>query len=304
MTTHRHTPECTIPHGTWRCYIDHACRRPECREAWRIYGADRNREIAYGRREVAHRVTGDLARWRIEQLIEQGMKLQEIARHSGVTPVTITRIRHGQGTTTCTQEAILRVEAEVELARDDMPDRALVDGAGTRRRLQALTARGWTCTKLAEHCSSSPQALRTAMLKSVGASTLAGFARSVTDLYEQLWDQTPQCRNGHERARAVRVREDAVERGWAPPMAWDEESIDNPKAEPAPWREVTDLGTARRKIHLDDLEDCVRWGFDLRAAAERLAVTTDAITVCAKRADRPDLLKQLHHNSIALHHVA
>lgn len=304
MTTHRHTPDCTIVHGTWRCYIDHECRRPECREAWRLYGADRNRAIAYGRREVSHPVPGDPARWRIEQLLEQGMKLQAIADHSGVSTVTIARIRQGHGTSTRTQDAILRVEAAVELATDEAPDRALVDGAGTRRRLRALAVLGWTCAKLAEHCSSSPQALRTAMLKPETAPTLAGFSRSVTHLYEQLWDRHPPCKSRHEEARAARVRKNALERGWAPPMAWDEESIDNPESGPAQWRQVSDLGSGRRRMHVDDLEDCIRWGLDVAGAADRLGVTKDAVEVCAKRAQRPDILEGLRRNGIALHHVA
>lgn len=302
--THRHTPECPIEHATWRCYVDHQCRRPECREAWRVYGATRNRQIAYGRITVDHYVTGSHAKAHLEQLRTDGMSIKQISRESGVAPVTISRILDGHRTRESTQTKLLAVEPGPCQISDDTPDMALVNSAGTRRRLRALVVRGWTGSRIAERMGCTATNINLALRKSEDDPTVARFARTVRDLYEDLWDQEPPCNNRQERARVVQISTAARERGWAPPMAWDEESIDDPNAQPAQWQEVTDLGSGRRRMHLDDLEDCARWGLDVDGAAERLGVTKDAVETCAKRAERPDILQRLRRNAIALHHVA
>ena len=302
--THRHTPECTIEHATWRCYVDHQCRRPECREAWRVYGATRNRQIAYGRIAVDHYVTGSHARAHLEQLRTDGMTIKQISRESGVAPVTISRILDGHRTRESTQAKLLAIEPGRREITDETPDMALVNSAGTRRRLRALVVCGWTGSRIAERLGCSATNVNLALRKGEDDSTVAHFARTVRDLYEDLWDKEPPCANRHEEARLVQISTAALERGWAPPMAWDEESIDDPAARPAEWREVTDLGSSRRRMHVEDLEDCIRWGLDVDGAAERLGVTKDAVAVCAKRAERTDILQRLRRNAIALHHVA
>ena len=301
---HRHSPDCTIEHGTWRCYVDHGCRRAECREAWRVYGAGRNRQIAYGRLAVDHYVTGAHARAHIEHLRSSGLSIRAIARESGIAPVTIRRVIAGHRTRTSTQDKLLEVLPGRQEVTSSTPPAMLVDGAGTRRRLRALIAQGWTAVRLAEHAGCSSTNLRLALTKDESEPTVARFAQRVRELYEQLWDQEPPCSSRYEQAQAQRVRREALLKGWAPPMAWDEESIDDPYAQPAPWQEVSDLGSGRRRMHLDDLEDCIRWGLDIAGAADRLGVTKDAVEVCAKRAQRPDILEGLRRNGIALHHVA
>lgn len=302
---HKHTDTCKIEHGHYRCYVDHGCRRPECREAWRVYGAKRNREIVYGRREVGHPVSGSLARAHIEWLLSEGMTIKAILNQCGLSYPTVSRIRQGKGIWSTTRDEVLQVVPEPRLLTDETPDAALVDGAGTRRRLRALAVLGWNCAQLAESLGGgAPQVVRGAMLKGEDEPTRADYARSVGYVYEQLWDQQPPVTNRYQKSQYTRVRKDALERGWAPPMAWDEESIDNPDAQPAPWREVADLGSARRRMHLDDLEDCISWGLDITGAAARLEVTKDAVEACARRAQRPDILKRLRANGGAWSHVA
>lgn len=301
---HRHTPDCTIEHGTWRCYIDHGCRRGECREAWRVYGSDRNRQIAYGRIAVDHYVTGARARAHVEHLRSSGLSIRAISRESGIAPVTIRRVIAGHRARTSTQDKLLEVLPGRQEVTAQTPPAMLVDGAGTRRRLRALIAQGWTAVRLAEHAGCTSTNFRLALSKDESDPTVARFALQVRQMYEQLWDQEPPCASRYEQAQAERVRREALQKGWAPPMAWDEESIDDPHAQPAPWQEVTDLGSGRRRMHLDDLEDCIRWGLDVAGAAERLGVTKDGVETCLKRAERPDILEGLRRNGIALHHVA
>lgn len=99
-----------------------------------------------------------------------------------------------------------------------------VDSIGTMRRLQALTARGWSNTDIGKHLGICPAAV-TALRVDRRPQKLA-TAQRVADLYDRLWDKPPPGRY------AVRVARQAAARGWVPPLAWDCDDIDNPAAKP------------------------------------------------------------------------
>ena len=125
------------------------------------------------------------------------------------------------GTPTCVQCRTWRAAAAADYKRRRYLAHSplMVDSTGTRRRLQALAALGWSSTDLARllgvvqstvnHWSRRPHVhLRT--------------ARRVADLYEQLSMQvgpTPKA-----RAYALRC-------GWPPPLAWGDD-IDSLDAQP------------------------------------------------------------------------
>lgn len=95
-----------------------------------------------------------------------------------------------------------------------------VDATGTRRRIHALAAVGYS---LAE------QSRRLGMEIS-GASAIARrtwvwvtTAEKVRALYDEL-SMVPGNNN--------RARNEAKRRGWPPPLAWDDETIDDPRARP------------------------------------------------------------------------
>jgi hypothetical protein len=93
----------------------------------------------------------------------------------------------------------------------------LVDATGTRRRLQALAAIGWPPRALAERLGIQPDnILRRHRVR-------VGTARLVAAVYDQL-SMTP----GPDTRSAAAARR----RGWAPPLAWDDDSIDDPAARP------------------------------------------------------------------------
>src|SRR5690606_1069819 len=99
-------------------------------------------------------------------------------------------------------------------------DGTYVAGVGTARRLQALVAIGYTQTYLARRIGWSPENIpRLFRPTPVEAST----ARKVADLFEEL-----QIRPGP----SIRARLSAKRKGWAPPLAWDEHTIDDPDAAP------------------------------------------------------------------------
>lgn len=98
---------------------------------------------------------------------------------------------------------------------------------GTRRRLQALTAAGWSASQLAARLGVTRSAI--AQLRSTHQTrVLATTAGDVAALYEACWWHTPP---GRYQARTERYAE---ARGWVPPWRWDGLDLDDPAAEPHP----------------------------------------------------------------------
>lgn len=97
----------------------------------------------------------------------------------------------------------------------------LIDGTGTRRRLQALTAIGWRYSDVAQRMGVN--------LSLVGRLAIADgpvhrhTAGAVAGVYDEL-SMTP---GPSRRCRALALR-----RNWPPPLAWDDDSIDDPAARP------------------------------------------------------------------------
>jgi transposase len=109
-----------------------------------------------------------------------------------------------------------------------------VPAVGTRRRLQALTAAGWSSSQLAERLGVTKSAI--AQLRRVGQDrVLATTAGDVAALYDRCWWRTPP---GRYQARAERY---AAAQGWRPPWDWDGVDLDDPAAAPLEHGAVADV---------------------------------------------------------------
>lgn len=92
-----------------------------------------------------------------------------------------------------------------------------VPAVGTRRRLQALAAIGWTFGELGQELGGW-HATRVQAV-SVAEHVFVDTAADVRRLYERLWNTPGTSERG--RRRAVRA-------GWFPPMDWDDDRMDDP----------------------------------------------------------------------------
>lgn len=107
-----------------------------------------------------------------------------------------------------------------------------LDATGARRMLQALAAVGWSARALharSDLYTTHIQVIRSGRARWVTAET----ERSVKALYDRLWDQCPPRGDRHQVGAITRTKLFAAQQGWAPPLAWDDEAIDDPTAEPA-----------------------------------------------------------------------
>ena len=97
-----------------------------------------------------------------------------------------------------------------------------VDSTGTRRRIRALQAIGWTRQSIADAAGIDIEVIMNATRKKV--RVYGRTAERIRRAYNRL-----SMRPGP----SVLGRRRAVAKGWPPPLAWDDEAIDDPAAGPA-----------------------------------------------------------------------
>lgn len=170
----------------------------------------------------------------LRRLMAKGFSRDAIACLTGVPASTIDNLLYGApiiGRPPTTRISVDTGRALLAAAPtlDDYPARALVDATGTRRRLQALAALGWPVREVAARVGMSRINLWQDMQR---ARVLAGTARSVRDVYNELWDESPPRGTRAERISVAKTLAHARARGWPSPLAWDDDTIDDPAAKP------------------------------------------------------------------------
>jgi hypothetical protein len=267
------------PHGHISRYKHHGCKCLTCMDGWRDYSANVRRQQAYGRWQPM--VDADLIRAHVNTLREAGLGIRRIAELADVAQSTISRLLYGK----CgrpPQKQMQRAKANRILAIQPdsaaVADGAFVDPTGTRRRIQALVARGFTNHVIAEHLGTHP--LYVGDL-TTNANVTARHARAVTAVYDRLWDADP-LQLGVTPRGAARSRNLAERNGWPPPAAWDDDAIDDPAARPH-------LGDDRRRIGQTQAE--IEWLLaagetDVDVIAARVGVAPDSVRRSMSRAAR------------------
>jgi transcriptional regulator with XRE-family HTH domain len=219
-------------HGTLAASKTDRCDCTPCKAAASRYDARRYRLIAYGRWQPF--TDAEPVRQHAKRLQEYGIGWMRIAALADVPKGSVSRLLYGdssRGTPPsrrvrpATAAAILAIEPNLDVLAGTVS----VDATGTRRRIQALVAMGWSQSKIAARLGVAPTNLGTTMS---GKQVHAATARAVRALYDELWNQPPPEDTHHDKIAASRARNLARSRGWAPPLAWDDETIDDPRARP------------------------------------------------------------------------
>lgn len=212
-------------HGTRAAYVKDRCRCRPCTRANTAESRTSHRERTYGRWEPY--VDATPAREHILTLRAAGFGLRRIAQ---LADVSTTTLRAMIDTSTDgrpprdkirpdTAKAILLIEIEPA----DRAGYSTVDLTGTRHRLQALIAIGWSLPQLAAHLDRTPAHLARTM---GGVRVTIRTAEQVYALYDQLWDVRPPQDTSAARAAADAARTMAAQNGWLPPLAWDDIDTD------------------------------------------------------------------------------
>lgn len=273
-------------HGTPAMYSHGRCRCVPCREAASAAARHRYRMIAYGQWQPFTDATP--AREHVRSLQAQGLGWQRIAELAGVAPPTVSSMLYGRADRpptarirTATAEALLAFRP----ALDDLPATAPVDAAGTRRRMQALAAAGWSAQRLAGYLGAD-RAHAGRIIRGDNPRVSAATARAVRGLYDELWDRPPPEGTRWEKVAASRTRNHARQQGWPPPAAWDD--IDNPDARPADGWERRDDGKRGWGVLAEEAAELFGLGLDLGQAAERLGVSRSTLGTTLARARKQE----------------
>ena len=197
--------------------------------------------------------------------------------------------RHEPGTPTCYHRCRCRCrrcslsKQRADVWRELHPQS--VDAAGTRRRLQALAAAGWPMTWLDARLGYRPgRCYQTTRRQWV---TLR-VAAEIAELYDALWDQPSGAGREDRRARTM-----AATKGWAPPLAWDDDTIDDPDATPS--GVVVQLRAADRyAARVDDAREMLEAGEDPLYVAERLGTNVAALAKLAERHAALDVARVMY----------
>lgn len=302
MTTHdrrrtgpRRVTECRCPvahhqHGTSVMYSKDGCRCDPCTDAKTHYDSTRRRQKAYGRWDNGF-VSADRAYVHVHALRQHGIGYRRVAKLAGVRICTIQRLLAGKSATlkAATAAAVLAIPLT------DQAQGARTSNPGAMRRVQALMAEGWALSRISAESGINEQTLRDVIY---GHDILVRTAEAVKAVYERLWDEAPDTSNGYLAAGVTRTRKLAASRGWAPCMAWDDEAIDDPAAEPAV------VFTKKRRTRpaediVEDLEWLIRTGASPAEATGRLDMTRSGIQQAMYRAGRPDLARWIHRKESA-----
>lgn len=229
-------PKVRHEHGNRSTYIAHKCGCEPCKRANRLYQTTRERNALYGRPTTSWVDAGPV-REHVNALRAAGMGRRTIVKRSGVAASVVTSLLYGrarsdgkgrsgplQRITKANSEALLAVPFP---AVEDLAPSTVVDGTGSRRRLQALIAIGWTNRQLSARLGLQESNFGTLLHGRLNPNVTAARHVQVKALYEELWNTPAPAGVNRTRQLAKAARE-----GWVPPLAWDDETIDDPQARP------------------------------------------------------------------------
>lgn len=219
-------------HGTYACYVLDRCRCEPCANANSTYKAERVRQQAYGRWNGL--VDADPARQHVRDLMAQGMGLKRIVAVSGVAQGVLWKLMYGKpkadGSRTPSRRITPGVEQRILATQLDLAGGAIVDSTGAVRRIQALVALGWSLSKIAGRLGILRSNF-TALAHGRTSITVA-HDKAVRALYDEWSMQIPPQDEWRGKIAASRSRNYAKANGWLPPLAWDDELIDDPTVAP------------------------------------------------------------------------
>lgn len=235
-------------------------------------------------RGIKRVVPADAAQAHVQDLQRHGATLCGIAEVAGVNKHLLSQLHRGlkAGVRRSTEAAILAVTPESVLARPK--GAGLVPNIGGRRRIQALMAMGWRHQDLTPLLGIDSGNV----LHQQGEWFTKNKHDAIKKLYDQLWNQRGP-------ATAVSINR-VIKAGYAPPLAWDDESIDDPAAVPNFGAKVSNIGmTAPGTIRktdaiIEDVEFLLEEGLDWDAITGRLDINPKTLDRALHRRGRSDLI--------------
>lgn len=190
----------------------------------------RRRLMALGQWQSPY-VEAEPVRKHILALRQAGFSEAALVRRLGLVDSAVENVMRGANGRP-PGKLVLRTTAEAVLSfwptLADFHDTARIDPTGTQRRVHALETLGFSKPWIAARIGYLPQNLKTCLRSKTVSARLA---RRIADLYDQTWMDSPE-NHGVQAHVADRVRRNAAEQGFRGPLSWDDDTIDDPQAQP------------------------------------------------------------------------
>lgn len=219
-------PRANHQHGTYLAFLRDGCRCTPCIRAHRAHAKRTSHATVTG----THTYTdADPARAHVQVLLRSGLTVGQIEQRSGVHRTAIRVLigdfpgRPMSKRITKTTHTALLIVRPVQVGSERS---GLVDPTGTTRRIRALIAAGWTAKYLSQRLGMSSATIPRITFTHPEIPVLAATRAAVIDLYDELSLQVPLAGRGTTTAKRI-----AAGRGWVPPLAWDDDSLDDQDAD-------------------------------------------------------------------------
>lgn len=224
------------------------------------YAVHRRKQLAYGRWDPDRRDPTP-SREHLAALRAAGMGFRRVSALTGLSRPTLQCIARVQFVTTNTERRILAVPIPAAQFDTVLAPGTQICAVGSARRLRSLARMGWSATVVGAALGVT-HARVTALTSGRQSKVTAARAHAIADVFDR-WHMT----TGPSR-KAARIAE---LKGWPFPLAWDEDTIDDPAAEPAGVRR----GDAPTSVRIVDLQDL--GVTDIEVIAERLRIQPKSV---------------------------
>lgn len=216
----------------------------------------------------------DEAREVLIHRVGQGFSQHAFGALAGVSQRVIWSIQNGRQERSQREivAAILNATPQTLIAATLPASR--VPAVGARRRLQALACIGWSYRALDHELQSARTATNLMTPSLHNATVTRALHDRVSQVYDRLW-ATPSTA---ERSR--RTMKYADRNGYAPPMAWDDDTIDDPDAVPD---RSTDTVWARNQAVPEEWFESYRDARELSGSADRTCARLGISMVAAEK---------------------
>lgn len=252
-----------------------------CAHAKRIAARRRNKRKTMG--NIYTRPLGE-AHARLESMAARGASTDDIGEHLGMAPSQVwTYLKNGP-------EYVV-YERNYQLIMAARPGRFLTT-VGITRRIQALIWMGYSAPVIAAEAGLHHESIRDSRDEPADWLTVR-VRTAVADAYDRLAMRQPVAVNDRYQAGISRSRNMARRKGWVSPLAWDDRTIDDPRAtpegiyvEPVGSPQFNAERTAKR---LADLEHAAEHGHTLMRVLSDLEIGEEGLWKWCKRNGRDDL---------------
>ena len=151
----------------------------------------------------------------------------------------------------------------------------IVGPTGTRRRVQALVALGWTYGRIGEPLGVTAGAVYR-LATNYSPTIVRTTAERVAAVYEDMSMTLPPRETRVQKRDAAYAQTVARKRGWVTPLAWDDIDTDaEPYRAPTSWHPKRH--TWKREDLLEEWAHLTSLGVAPEQAARQLGVTVEAV---------------------------